>query len=151
MKPSEIRSSAEYSLSSRGSDQVSPWSLPPSGLATSTSYPCSTNSQYGCVSSAHQNPIGQPVCPETAGLEARMRTRFGLSGFSVWIVFCISVLLPFESVRLCLAHGTRKARYSSVRGSRCQIAHQIDLRVACSTPCRESIARLSLSSNGRLD
>src|SRR5512133_611400 len=80
MKPSEIRSSAEYPLSSRGSDHLSPSSLPPSGLATSTWYPCSTNSQYGCVSSDHQKPIGQPVCSETVGLDARMRTRLGLSG-----------------------------------------------------------------------
>src|SRR5262245_8529330 len=78
MKPSEIRSSAEYPLSSRGSDSLSPSSGPPSGLAISTSYPCSTNSQYGCVSSPHQKPIGQPVCSETVGLDASTRTRFGL-------------------------------------------------------------------------
>jgi len=31
-----------------------------SGLAISTRYPVSVNSQYGWVSSPHQNPMGQP-------------------------------------------------------------------------------------------
>src|SRR5882724_2179021 len=38
------------------------------------------NSQYGWASSAHQNPIGQPVCCEIAGFDTTISTRLGRSG-----------------------------------------------------------------------
>jgi hypothetical protein len=41
------------------------------------------NFQKGCESSAHQKPIGQPVCSETAGFDATITIRFGLSGLRV--------------------------------------------------------------------
>jgi hypothetical protein len=34
----------------------------------------------GCASSAHQKPIGPPVCWETAGFDATITIRFGRSG-----------------------------------------------------------------------
>jgi hypothetical protein len=39
------------------------------------------NSKNGCESSPHQNPIGQPVCSETAGFDATITIRFGRSGW----------------------------------------------------------------------
>src|SRR6266571_5274391 len=46
----------------------------------STWYPRLMNSQYGWTSSAHQNPMGHPVCPETAGLDAMIATDRGFAG-----------------------------------------------------------------------
>ena len=37
------------------------------------------------MSSDHQNPIGQPVCSETAGFDATIAIRFGRSGLRMSI------------------------------------------------------------------
>jgi hypothetical protein len=59
------------------------------------------NSQYGWVSSAHQNPIAQPVWPDTAGLDATTRIRLEWSGSSWSMVPLISgCLLLFRLARL---------------------------------------------------
>jgi hypothetical protein len=63
--PRLSRSSAEYSEASRGSLHESACRAPPSGLAISTWYPRWVNSQYRRANSAHQNPIGHPVCSDT--------------------------------------------------------------------------------------
>src|SRR5216684_1838134 len=98
MKPRLSKSSAEYLLSSRGSLHLSPSSFPPSGLKTSTRYPASTNSQYGCTSSAHQKPIDHPVCFEWLGFEATIATRLGFSGF----VTSMAALIGFSPREISL-------------------------------------------------
>jgi hypothetical protein len=52
------------------------------GLKTFTSQPASVNAKYGWVSSAHQNPTGQPVVVDTAGFEITIAARLGRLGLT---------------------------------------------------------------------
>jgi len=72
-----IRSSADHFDSSRGSLSASSSTLPPSGLAIVTATPRWVSSKYGCVSSAPQNPTGQPSVVDVAGLATTISTCFG--------------------------------------------------------------------------
>lgn len=49
--------------------------------------------QYGWVSSAQQQPIGQPVCSEPAGFEATITTRVGGSGLRMSATAVICAIL----------------------------------------------------------
>jgi hypothetical protein len=73
-----IKSSADHFESSRGSLSGSISTLPPSGLAIVTATPRWVSSKYGCVSSAPQNPVGQPKVVDVAGLATTISTVFGL-------------------------------------------------------------------------
>src|SRR5262245_24643531 len=92
INPRVIKSSDEYRLGSRGSLRASGSHRPPSGLKIRTSYPCSKNQKYGCVSSLHQKPTGHPVVEDIAGFEMTMAMCFRNFGFTT-----------FGSLRLMLA------------------------------------------------
>src|SRR4029450_1686772 len=84
IKPRVIKSSDEYPVGSRGSLMASGSHGPPCGLKTPISYPRSENQKYGCVSSLHQKPTGQPVVVEVAGFEMTIATRFRDLGFTTF-------------------------------------------------------------------
>src|SRR5882757_7708138 len=62
------------------------------------------NSQYGWASSAHQNPIGQPVRFEIAGFDATISTRLGRSGAKT------STIALIGNPHSCIAAGARHER-----------------------------------------
>src|SRR5262245_3763206 len=77
---------------------ASAWQGPPAGLNTSTRYPASVKWKYGWLSSAHQNPTGQPVVVETPGLERTMATRLGRRGLTEFSVLWLMGGRSFRDV-----------------------------------------------------
>src|SRR5215510_2247137 len=180
INPRVIKSSDEYPLGSRGSLMASAAHRPPSGLKIRTSYPCSENQKYGCVSSLHQKPTGHPVVVEVAGFEITMAIRLrnlGLTTFgSLRLILCLldhrstartPIMIAFHfaapsptpvvdaSARCSIASGTRDrhwAKTPSCGRSRHPRAHlRPDRRVQRRTEARPESAGCNSPANAGWD
>src|SRR5262249_47557989 len=125
--------------------------LPPVGLKISTSYPASLNAKYGCVSSDHQKPTGQPVVVEVAGLEITTAIRLGL--------FLLTTFgsLRLMSLLLCRGPGRTRARppprpqraFAGPDGTRCLPLARVAARVDRQDSPRDARRPHASASAGR--
>src|SRR6476469_8584879 len=98
-----------------------------------TSYPCSTNSQYGWVSSAHQKPIGQPVCAEMAGFEATISTRLAAPWTSFVALIASSIFITWVSRNESRRYLAVRSTYKTVMARNARVSpyaerHAVNLR-----------------------
>src|SRR5215472_15980363 len=84
---------------------------------------------YGWVSSAHQKPIGQPVCFEVDGLEATSAMRFGFSGLEM----STDALIVYSSVvglqgisAMCEGSGSTVCEHLRVVCEQCALPPMIE-------------------------